>query len=228
MFQLVWNDMKNEKEVSTMEISKIYQKYYLPESLQMHMLRVAACSNLIIDNWIGPEINEKTIIRVCLLHDMGNIVKIPEGFSKDENFNKIRRQYLEKYGHYDNIINLDIGKKEGLTDKELKVLDGMQSSENEKTRDLNEYERKICTYCDQIVAPYGVVGVVERLQDAKKRYEKYPLSNWANEEKAKHIIKCALEIEKQIMKHCKIKPQDINDNSVQKYIEKLKTYEMSN
>lgn len=52
------------------------------------MLRVATCSNLIIDNWSGSEINEQSIIRVCLLHDMGNIVKIPEDFSKDENFLK--------------------------------------------------------------------------------------------------------------------------------------------
>ena len=34
-----------------MNIIEIYKKYHLPENLQMHMLRVAACSNLIIDNW---------------------------------------------------------------------------------------------------------------------------------------------------------------------------------
>jgi len=36
-----------------MNIIKIYNKYYLPENLQMHMLRVAACSNFIMDNWNG-------------------------------------------------------------------------------------------------------------------------------------------------------------------------------
>lgn len=36
-----------------MNIIDIYNKYHLPENLQMHMLRVAACSNLIIDNWNG-------------------------------------------------------------------------------------------------------------------------------------------------------------------------------
>ena len=39
-----------------MNIIEIYKKYHLPENLQMHMLRVAACSNLIIDNWNGPDI----------------------------------------------------------------------------------------------------------------------------------------------------------------------------
>ena len=60
----------------------------------VHMLRVVACSYLIIDNWNGPEIDKEAIIRVCLLHDMGNIVKIPEDFSKDGNFIKTRRKYF--------------------------------------------------------------------------------------------------------------------------------------
>ena len=37
-----------------MNILNIYNKYHLPENLQMHMLRVAACNSLIIDNWNGP------------------------------------------------------------------------------------------------------------------------------------------------------------------------------
>jgi hypothetical protein len=37
-------------------------KNYLPENLQMHMLRVAACSNLIMDNWIEPEIDKIQIL----------------------------------------------------------------------------------------------------------------------------------------------------------------------
>lgn len=67
-----------------MNIIDIYNKYHLPENLQMHMLRVAACSNLIIDNWNGQKLDKEAIIRVCLLHDMGNMVKISEDFSKDK------------------------------------------------------------------------------------------------------------------------------------------------
>lgn len=76
-----------------MNIMDIYNKYHLPENLQIHMLRVAACSNLIIDYWNGPYIDKQAIIRVCLLHDMGNMVKIPEDFSTDEEFIKIRKKY---------------------------------------------------------------------------------------------------------------------------------------
>lgn len=209
-----------------MNIIEIYKKYHLPENLQMHMLRVASCSNLIIDNWSGTEINKESIIRVCLLHDMGNMVKIPEDFSKDEEFLKIRKKYFDKYGTNDHEINLEIGKLEGLTEKEIIILDGKRSRKNEETLKSNSYERKICAYCDQRVAPDGVVGIKERLEDAKIRYKNKSLSVWSNEEKANYLIECSLGIEKQIMKYCKIKPEDINDKSIEKYIEKLKKYEI--
>ncbi len=208
-----------------MNILRIYNKYHLPENLQMHMLRVAACSNLIIDNWNGPDIDKQAIIRVNLLHDMGNMVKIPEDFSKDEEFIKIRKEYFDKYGTNDHEINLEIGKQEGLTEKELTILDGKRSRKNEETLKSNSYERKICAYCDQRVAPNGVVSIKERLEDAKIRYKNKPLSVWSNEEKANHLIECSLGIEKQIMKHCKLNPEDINDESIRKYIEMLKKYE---
>ena len=207
-----------------MNIIEIYKKYHSPENLQMHMLRVAACSNLIIDNWNGVEIDNQAIIRVCLLHDMGNIVKIPEDFSKDQEFLKIRKKYFDKYGTNDHEINLEIGKQEGLTEQELTILDGKRSRKNEETLKSNSYERKICAYCDQRVAPDGVVSIKERLEDAKVRYKNKPLSVWSNEEKANHLIECSLGIEKQIMQYCKLKPEDINDFSIKEYIEKLKTY----
>ena len=209
-----------------MNIIEIYNKYHLPENLQMHMLRVAACSNLIIDNRNGKEIDKESIIRVCLLHDMGNMVKIPEDFSKDEEFIKIRKKYFEKYGTNDHEINLEIGKQEGLTEKEIIILDGKRSRKNEETLKSDSYERKICAYCDQRVAPDGVVGIRERLEDAKVRYKDKLLSVWSNEEKANHLIECSLGIEKQIMEYCKLNPEDINDKSIEKYIEKLREYEI--
>ncbi len=211
-----------------MNIIDIYNKYHIPENLQMHMLRVAGCSNLIIDNWKGQELDKQAIIRVCLLHDMGNMVKIPEDFSNDEEFIKIRRTYFEKYGTNDHEINLEIGKIEGLSEKEIVILDGKRSRKNEETLKSNSYEIKICAYCDQRVAPDGVVNLKERLEDAKVRYKNKPLSVWSNEEKANHLIDCALEIEKQVMDYCTISPEDINDENIKKYIEQLRKFDIEN
>ena len=49
---------------------------------------------------------------------------------------------------------------------------------------------------------------------------------WSNEEKANQLIKWALEIEKQVMRYCKLKPEDINNQSIQTYIDRLKEYEI--
>ncbi len=209
-----------------MNILDIYKKYSIPENLQMHMLRVTACANLIMDNWNGEELDKSAIIRVCLLHDMGNILKIPEDFLDDEGFRKTRKYYFEKYGTNEHEANMEIARKEGLTEKELLILDGKRSRKNEETLKSNSYEIKICAYCDQRVAPEGVVGIEERLEDAKVRYKDKPLSVWSNEEKANRLIACALEIEAQIMNYCSIKPVYINDKTIEKYIEILKKYEI--
>lgn len=209
-----------------MNIIEIYNKYHLPENLQMHMLRVASCCNLILDNWKGHDIDKQAIIRVSLLHDMGNMVKIPEDFSNDKEFITIRKKYYDKYGTNDHEINLEIGKIEGLSDKEITILDGKRSRKNEQTLNSDSYEIKICAYCDQRVAPNGVVDLKARLEDAKVRYKDKPLSVWSNEEKANHLIDCALGIEKQIMEYCNISPEDINDESIEKYIIKLKEYDI--
>ena len=208
-----------------MNILKIYNQYHLPENLQMHMLRVAACTNLILDNWTGKPIDRKAVTRVSLLHDMGNMVKIPEE-GQDREFIVIRRKYFKEYGTNDHEINMLIGKNLGLNKKELEILDGKRSRKNEQTAKSDNYEIKICAYCDQRVAPDGVVSLKERLEDAKIRYKDKPLSVWANEEKANQLIKLALEIEEQVMRYCKLKPEDINNQSIQTYIDRLKEYEI--
>lgn len=173
-------------------IIDIYEKYHLPENLQLHMLRVAACAKLIVDNWTGKEIDKDAIIRVSLLHDMGNIIKIPEEELKNEKTIKLRRKCMEQYGEYEHNTNMAIAKQEGLTEKELIILDGKRSRKNEETYQSDSYEIKICAYCDQRVAPDGVRGIKERLEEAKIRYKNKPLSVWSNEEKANHLIKLAI------------------------------------
>lgn len=208
-----------------MNIIDIYKKYHLPENLQMHMLRVAACANLILDNWNGKEIDRDAIIRVSLLHDMGNILKISEDSFAEEGFKSLRRKYYEVYGTNEHELNMEIGRIEGLSEKELTILDGKRSRYNEQTLKSDVYEIKICAYCDQRVAPDGVCSIRERLEDAKVRYKNRPFSVWSNEEKANRLIECSLGIEKQIMDCCKICPEDINDESIAEYIENLKQYE---
>lgn len=117
---------------------------------QLHMLRVTACAQFIINNWVGEEIDREAIIRVSLLHDMGNIIKMPEEELKNQNTIQLRRKFIEQYGQYEHNVNMAIAKQEGLTQKELKILDGKRSRKNEETYHSDCYEIKICTYCEMV------------------------------------------------------------------------------
>ncbi len=209
-----------------MNIIDIYIKYHIPKQLQLHMLRVAACSNLIIDNWKNDNLNKKSILKVLLLHDIGNMVKIKDNPDNDEEFIKIRNNYVEKYGLNDHLISLQIGKELGLNDYELELMQEKESKRNETIMNSNSFEIKICAYCDERVSPQGVENIKDRLEDAKVRY-KGTSSVWGDEEKANYLIECALIIEKQIINCCNIEPEDINDKNIEKYIEELKKYDIS-
>lgn len=72
----------------------------------------------------------------------------------------------------DHEINMVIGKEEGLTDKELEILDGKRSRKNEQTAKSDNYANQDSAYCDQRVAPDGVVSLKERLRRRKEAIQR--------------------------------------------------------
>ena len=53
-----------------MLIKDIYKKYLLPRNLQEHMLRVAALSEIILDDWKDGCADAHAITTTCLFHDI--------------------------------------------------------------------------------------------------------------------------------------------------------------
>lgn len=208
-----------------MNILEIYKKYKLPERLQLHMIRVAACAKLVLENW-NEKINKEEVIRICLLHDMGNMAKISDEQIEDEEFRAIRKYYIDKYGLDDHKINLIIAKQEGLTDYELEILNKKQLRYDDRIAKSDSYELKICAYCDQRVAPKGVDTLIGRLEELRKRHINKPNGSMHDPETAKRLIKSALEIEDQVMKKCSIRKEDINEENIKKYVEDLKKYDI--
>lgn len=204
-------------------ILDIYKEYGVPQHLQMHMLRVAACSKKVVDNWTGEKLNIESLYRVLLLHDMGNIVKIAKEEVDDTTFQIVRKKYLDLYGKDDHAISLAIGKELGLTEYELKLMNDKIFINNDKIVQNESYETKIGAYCDQRVAPDCVMSLMGRLNEAKERYKDKPGSSM-NNPKTDQLITCADLIEKQIMQYCSICPDDINDESISENIQFFKEY----
>lgn len=208
-----------------MNIIEIYKKYELPEHLQMHMLRVAACCMQILDNWNSTiKVDNDSLIRIALLHDMWNMAKMSEDQINNQKFAKIRKKYINQYGKDDHKINIIIGKQEGLTDEEIDILDRKQLRKNKEIRDSDNYILKICAYCDQRVSPNGVDSLKGRLEELQERHKNKPNGSMHDPKVAKQLIQYALEIEEQVMRQCTWSKDSINDESIAPYVEKLKEY----
>ena len=210
------------------KISEIYKEYKIIPSLQEHMFRVAAVASLICDNFTEP-LPKEEIITACLLHDMGNIIKFrmdiipqffePEGVSHWQN---VQNEYKQKYGDNDHEANVKIIKELNISEKIASLANLNRFSLVCEHRDSWDMTIKIVHYSDGRVDPHGVVSYEERMNEAKKRYANH--EDFLDEERRKKLVACGKDIEKQIFAKCKIRPEDITNESVAPIIAGLKNF----
>ena len=67
----------------------------------------------------------------------------------------------------------------------------------------------------------GVVSLEERLEDG---YRRYKATESHSESERLTLYACMRELENQIFEHCKIKPEDINDESIAAIMASLKDF----
>ena len=207
-------------------ISEIYEEYKIFPMLQDHMLRVAGVASVICDSLDLPIEKNKMII-ACLLHDMGNIVKADLGYFSSfaqeeiEYWEEVKKEYIEKYGASEHEVNTKISKEIGLSDEMLKIIDQNRFALICKHRGEEDIFVKILHYADARVGPFGVLSYEGRMDEAKERYKNR--SEFAEENRLK-LVACGKEIERQIFAHSKIKPEDINDETVKSIISELRNF----
>ncbi len=209
-------------------IEAIYKMYKIMPNLQEHMLRVAAVASLICDNLAEP-IDKENVVAACLLHDMGNIIKFkldafpkflePEGL---EYWQAVKNEYIEKYGSNEYTASINIAKELNVTERVIELIKSISFLGASDNADKSDFGKKIVEYCDDRVDPFGIVSLEKRLTDLRTRYahrdkERGPSFREAFE-KAVRIM------EKQIFSKCKIKPEDINDESIKPIISELRNF----
>jgi len=210
------------------KIVDIYKKYGIDSLLTVHQMRVASIAWQICDG-INIKVSKNDIILACLFHDMGNIIKYDfihfiEQYEKEglEYWKNVQKEFITKYGLNEHTATLMIGKEIGLSPEIIELIVGMDSKIMEKIYLSDSFDLKICKYADLRAAPRSVVSINERMEEAKKRYEGHRNAFDAEQRK---LFKINLEkIEKQIFSYTKIKPEDINDESIKDYLEKLKNF----
>ncbi|MFH1200847.1 MAG: class I tRNA ligase family protein [bacterium] len=217
----------NPGDKMALSIETIYKKYKIMPNLQEHMLRTAAVASLICDNFNEP-LPKEDLIAACLLHDMGNIIKFkldlfpefnkPEGI---EHWQKVQNKYIEKYGENEHEANVKIIKELCLSSDIIRFIDQNRFSLICEHRDNSDINMKIVHYVDGRVDPYGIVSYEERMNEAENRYKS---KNQTEENERQRLIQCGRELEKQIFSKCKIKPEDITNESVAPIISELRNF----
>ena len=210
------------------KISEIYAEYKIMPILQEHMLRVAAVASLICDNFSEP-LPKNDIITACLLHDMGNILKsnfkfFPESLEPEglKYWQKIKDDFIKKYGNSEHEATIQIMKELGVSLNAISLVDKIKFSLLCNHCDNDDMSIKTIVYSDARVDPYGVVSYDERMNEAKERYKNH--KNNPGKKELKKLVACGKKIEKQIFAKCKIKPEDINDETVAPIVSILRNF----
>src|SRR3989344_4469655 len=213
-------------------VRELYTKWRIMPSLQLHQLRVAAVVKLIADNFTEP-VNKEEVILACLFHDMGNIIKsdltyFPE-FTKPEgveHWEKIKSEFIQKYGTNHHKANIMIAKDIGLPSKSVTLIDSIGFSQIAYVVEDQSNERKIMQYADIRVGPHGVLSLNERLAEGRKRYNatRKARTYYESDDEFMRLERAAEELEKQIATLSRIAPEDITDAAVAPLIEELRNY----
>lgn len=216
------------KEVCILEI---YEKYGTPSNLQKHMLRTAALTSLICNNWEGPQINIERIVTVMLLHDVGNVVKMnltKKKYLPPENqdisyWRDLQNRYITRYGTDDHIVTYNILAEIGLSKDYLWLVLNKIFINNEMIANSNNYELKICAYADQRTGPNGIVTLQERFDELRRRYGNNPQAS-INHPRAQYLINSAYEIERQILQYTSVDLFQLTDREISLEMENLSKY----
>lgn len=216
-------------------VRDIYRKYKIMLSLQLHMLRCAAVAKLVIDNFEVDLDDEREIITAVLLHDMGNIIKFdlslypeflePKGLKY---WQKVQQEFREKYGRDEHSANVEIINEIGVSNRVKEIVKSIGFSKSLENSLHNDYSKKIATYSDYRVAPYGITSLEERELEGKERYANRINKDLYNksEKKFRKYFEASKLIEKQISARSRISPEEIKDESVDGIIEELKDFKL--
>ena len=209
-----------------MRITDIYKKYNIMPMLQLHQLRVAAVAKLICDNET-IDLDCDKVVKACLLHDIGNIVKfdltyIPEAVEpKGLNYwQNVKNKFIQKYGKDEHSVTYKILREITKDSRIHDLVESIGFPRSCKNLKLNDYSKKISCYADHRVTPFGITSLEKRMQDGRNRFKRNKGGSCKNNQLKKYST-CMRKLEKQIFKKCNIVPEDINDTNVNPVIRKL-------
>jgi hypothetical protein len=218
-----------------MTIRTVYQRYRIMPNLQVHQLRVAAVAQFIINHLkpvFASEVDAKSVITACLLHDMGNIIKFdltvfPE-FLEPQGLNYwqgVQQEYLDLYGPNEHHASMAIAREIGASEEVITLIDSIGFSKTRENMESGSLNRMLGEYADDRVTPHGVVGLEERIEDLERRYgPKYPQPEQVAQRR--EFARFARAIEKHIFARATILPANLTDQTLAPIIADLEDWQL--
>jgi len=195
-----------------MKTKDIYKLFEIPPNLQDHLITVTKISNLIATHWQDQNINISDLIKVSLLHDLGNIVKFNfEKFPIDNiNYWKGKQtEIIKKYGNDDHDVTQKMLQEIKIDDKLIKIILNKSFDNSINISQSSDWISKILLYADLRVLPNGVGTLQQRLDDVKDRMDKYK-----NRLNLPDLFSACFEIEKQIQSKINFNLDTINQELI--------------
>jgi hypothetical protein len=204
--------------------------------VQTHQLRVAAVGKLLAD--AIPGVDAHIVIRTGLFHDMGNILKMdlsPDAVllpliapDTREALEKVQNEFRDRYGTDEHAASIAIGREIGLSETVLSMIDAMRFSRTEWVLADAPLAMKIAKYADLRVAPYGVVPMRERLDEANERYRGKQFDHGDDYTPARlaEVEAACAAIERIVIAAARIDPLSITDESAASTITELRSYQI--
>ncbi len=139
------------------------------------------------------------------------------GFTEPEGLDywqKVKDEYSAKYGNDEHVATIKIAEELQVSEKILKLINAISFLGAPQSAEGEDFADKIVEYCDDRVNPFGVVSLEKRLSDLRERY-----AHKGGDTPERQAFENAIrKMEKQIFAKCKIKPEDINDETVKNLI----------
>lgn len=211
------------------QIGGIYDRFQAPPNLQMHMVRVASMTSMILDHWKGLPVSRDDAVAASLLHDMGNIVKFDLSSQMNvrilgkearrlDFWKGVRADTMLRYGRDDHMATMrmvgELEVSERVNDLVGKM--GMFSDGKLDVTTSLDQELKVCCYSDCRVGPFGIITLNERFEDLMRRYAGTPKAAiFAG------LSSSITNLEKQIFENTNLSPEKVNEESVKPYMAKF-------
>ena len=202
-----------------MKIRDIYEKFKIPPNLQRHMLRVCGIANFLEKHWKYESVVDFVLTKqVCLLHDLGNIVKFdfdkyPE-FLEDERENidywrKVKKATIKKYGSDANNVTVKMLEDLGVDKLIVKIIRDKSFDNSVYIAKCSNWPIKILHYGDLRTLPTGFGSIDDRSREAVERIPKYKDNPNVNK-----LVEACKKIEIQIQGQVDVDLHKILDKSI--------------